>query len=458
MAPYIVKMIWVYLFMSLIAANAGAATIITKTHITTTKIAVSAQLDTRSLRLASSDPKITKPDATSIDEFTPGIGADKRQVLNNTTASSIHLLNGTSTNGSVAGLGPGVMGLTASITALNYTMLSKGNTTASTQQSNTMSEKNDSSSGSENLNSMTARNSSQSILSTTRMANTTLLGTGATTPFSGTSNSSVAILSSSRRTISRSSSASDTSVRSSRDIATTDSPAKSFSASPPSSSGSEETKPTSTTSIPDIFSSLHSKVSISKMPKPKTTDSGNQLTTTKPSNTGGEGSMITSQSSGTGGNLFDQPHLQEVVTLMTVFWRHSAQSLECKPPCKLTLPPIPLDKPATLFYPYVTKSVCTKLGGVVYRYVSTISVTPVTIEALELKPLSVEPMLGGLLSSTAAAEPLYPLGSCSMALPGGDDCKGSPYPPSDNNGRCGPTDKGARGCPDMQCCGPEGIW
>ena len=56
MAPYIAKMIWVYLFMSLIAANAGAATIITKTHITTTKIAVSAQHNTRPLRLASSDP------------------------------------------------------------------------------------------------------------------------------------------------------------------------------------------------------------------------------------------------------------------------------------------------------------------------------------------------------------------------------------------------------------------
>ena len=179
--------------MSLIAANAGAATIITKTHITTTKIAVSAQHNTRPLRLASSDPKITKPDAISIDEFTSGIGADKRQVLNNNTASSIHLSNGTFTNGSVAGLGPGAMGLTASTTALNHTMLSKGNITASTQQSNTMSEKTDSSSGSENLNSMTARNSSQSILSTTRMANTTVLGTGATTPFSGTSNSSVVI-------------------------------------------------------------------------------------------------------------------------------------------------------------------------------------------------------------------------------------------------------------------------
>ena len=118
--------------MSLVATNAGAATIITKTHITTTKIAVSAQLDTRPLRLASSEPKITKPNTIPIDEFTPGIAADKGQVLNNTTASSIHLLNGTSTNGSVAGLGPGVMGLTASITVSNHTMPSKGNITAST--------------------------------------------------------------------------------------------------------------------------------------------------------------------------------------------------------------------------------------------------------------------------------------------------------------------------------------
>jgi len=38
---------------------------------------VSAQLDTRQLRLASSEPKITKPNTIPIDEFTPGIAADK---------------------------------------------------------------------------------------------------------------------------------------------------------------------------------------------------------------------------------------------------------------------------------------------------------------------------------------------------------------------------------------------
>jgi len=34
---------------------------------------VSAQLDTRQLRLASSEPKITKPNTIPIDEFTPGM-------------------------------------------------------------------------------------------------------------------------------------------------------------------------------------------------------------------------------------------------------------------------------------------------------------------------------------------------------------------------------------------------
>lgn len=290
------------------------------------------------------------------------------------------------------------------------------------------------------------------------MANTTVFGAGVTTSSSVTSNSSLIALCILRHTIPSSPSASDTNARSSTQLITTNAPGKSISAFSPPSSGSEDMKSTSTKSTLEIFDSLRSKGSISKMPKPTATDTGNRATTTKPSNSGGKVSVITSQSSDTSGNLFNLPHLQEEVTLMTMFWRHSAMSLECKAPCQMTLPPIPLDKPATLTYPYVTKSVCTKLGGVVYRYVSTISATPVTIEALELKPISVKPLFGGLLSSTAAAEPLYPLGSCSMALPDGDNCKGSPYPPSDNNGRCGPTDKGARGCPDMQCCGPSGVW
>jgi hypothetical protein len=408
------------------------------------------------------DSEIVETDATSLYGLTPGTDADKRQLSNNTTLSSIYFSNGTFTNGSIAGLGPGIAELTASTTASNHTLRSRGNITGSTQQSDTRvsvgpkSEKTVSSSGSKNPNSTTARNSSRSISSTTRMANTTILGTGFAAPSSDSSNSSSIVLFSSRHAPPSSPSASDTSIRSSRNVTTTDTPDKSFSASPPSSSGGGED--TESTATLDIFGSLRSKVSISKMPKPKATDTGNRLTTTKPSNTAGTGSVIMSQSGDTSGKLFNQPHLQEEVTLMTVFWRHSAQSLECKPPCQLTLPPIPLDKPATLIYPHITKSVCTKLGGVVYRYVSTIPVSPVTIEALELKPIPVLPMLGGLLSSTAAAEPLYPLPSCSMGLPDGDDCKGSPYPPSDNNGRCGPTDKGARGCPDMQCCGPSGIW
>jgi hypothetical protein len=52
-------MIWICFFTSLIAANAGAI-IITKTHITTTKIDVSAQLDTHSSKLTSLDSEIVK--------------------------------------------------------------------------------------------------------------------------------------------------------------------------------------------------------------------------------------------------------------------------------------------------------------------------------------------------------------------------------------------------------------
>jgi len=118
-------MIWVCLFASLIAANAGA-TIITKTHITTTKIAVSAQLDTHPLENDFSDTKITTPNAISIGVSTPGIGADKRQVSNNTTASIIRSSNGTSTN---ADLGPGIVDLTASSATSNQTAHSRGSST-----------------------------------------------------------------------------------------------------------------------------------------------------------------------------------------------------------------------------------------------------------------------------------------------------------------------------------------
>jgi hypothetical protein len=256
--------------------------------------------------------------------------------------------------------------------------------------------------------SMMMRNSSQSIMSTTRMANATTSGTGITIPSSGESNFSMIILFSPGRTQPVPSSASDSSERSSRSLTTT--------------------------------------------------DAGSRLTVTKPSNTGGKSSTILSPPSDTSRSGITLAHLQGEVILLTMLWRHSARSLHCKQPCQLTLPPIPLNEPATFYYPYITRSVCTKLGDVVYQYNSTISVSPVTIEALELKPLSVVSIFGGLLSTTAAAEPRYPLGSCSMALPGGDDCKGSPYPPTNNNGRCGFTDEGPRGCPDMQCCGRSGIW
>jgi hypothetical protein len=158
MTRYIVKMIWVSLFTSLIAANVGV-TIITETHITTTKIAVSAQLHTRPLNLASSESKILAVDAISVDAHTPETGADKRKISINTTTISIRPSNGPFSNGSTADLGPGIVELTASTTVLNQTMLSKGNTTGSIQQSRTRdsagstSETTVSSSGSEELNS-----------------------------------------------------------------------------------------------------------------------------------------------------------------------------------------------------------------------------------------------------------------------------------------------------------------
>jgi hypothetical protein len=126
MTCYIFKMIWVFLFASLIAANASA-TIITKTHITTTRISVNAQLDTHLLQPASSDYKILKPDVSSIDVPPPGIGVDKTQVLNNMTAVSTLSRNVTFTNGSIAGLSPGVIGLSVSTTVSNETAKSKSN-------------------------------------------------------------------------------------------------------------------------------------------------------------------------------------------------------------------------------------------------------------------------------------------------------------------------------------------
>jgi hypothetical protein len=101
MTRYIVKMIWVCLFASLIAANVGA-TIITETRITTTKIAVSAHSHTRPLDLASSDSKILKVDAISVDVHTPETGADKRQISINTTTISTQPSNGPFSNGSTA--------------------------------------------------------------------------------------------------------------------------------------------------------------------------------------------------------------------------------------------------------------------------------------------------------------------------------------------------------------------
>jgi hypothetical protein len=108
------------------------------------------------LELASLDSEIVKTDATSLYGLTPGTDTDKRQLSNNTTLSSIYFSNGTFTNGSIAGLGPGIAELTASTTASNHTLRSRGNITGSTQQSDTRvsvgpkSEKTVSSSGSKN--------------------------------------------------------------------------------------------------------------------------------------------------------------------------------------------------------------------------------------------------------------------------------------------------------------------
>jgi hypothetical protein len=369
MTSYIVKMIWVYLFTYLIAANAGA-TIITETHITTTKIAMSAQLDTRSLGLAPSDSEITLPDAISIDVSTPGTGADKGQISNNTTAISVRSSNRTSSNGSIAGLNPGVIGLTASTTVSNGAALSKGKDNGSTQQPSannspgstsvnsipSSGSKNPTSSGLSSASnstkpatipittaspsnsvallnttmlagtpkitssvslrksasnattfgpvtdlSRTARNSSQSILSTTRMTNTTISGTGLSAPSSSTSNSSATVLSSSQSTHSNSPSANNTSGRSSRNLTATGPHDKPFTAFPLSSGGSEDTTSISTESSLGTFTSLRSNASISKMPTPKATDAGNQLTTTKPSSTDGKGSVIISQTGDTSG-------------------------------------------------------------------------------------------------------------------------------------------------------------
>lgn len=124
MTSYIIKTVWFYLSMSMIAANAGA-TIITKTHITTTKVALIAQLDNLPLRLASSDPNKINPNANSVDDCTTGIGADKRQASKTTVASNIYASNGTFTNGITTSFGQDVVGLSTSATTSNETTLTK---------------------------------------------------------------------------------------------------------------------------------------------------------------------------------------------------------------------------------------------------------------------------------------------------------------------------------------------
>ena len=195
------------------------------------------------------------------------------------------------------------------------------------------------------------------------------------------------------------------------------------------------------------------------MPKSKKSKATDTPTITQPGKTGEDGTMTWSQPSETSQPGVILPNFQPEVTLMTGQWRQAIESLECKPPCQMTLPPIPFNKPATLIYPHITKSVCRKVGAVVYRYVSTIPVSPVTIDFLELQPLSVIAMVGDQVITTTAADPIYPPGSCSMALPEGDSCKDAPYPMANNDdGGCGLTNEGPVGCPDMQCCGPSGIW
>jgi hypothetical protein len=142
------------------------------------------------------------------------------------------------------------------------------------------------------------------------------------------------------------------------------------------------------------------------------------------------------------------------VTLQTGEWRESALLMSCKAPCTLNLPPISLEPSAVLQYSAVTGSICTHVGNQIYRFATTVSVDPVTITELTLDPVSVGTMTAGQPAVTGEAGFQYPAGVCSMALPPGEPCV--KRPPDSTNGTCGP--QVAIGCPDMQCCGPQGTW
>lgn len=188
-------------------------------------------------------------------------------------------------------------------------------------------------------------------------------------------------------------------------------------------------------------------------------DSSSETTGTNMPGTMTTGGTATSMSSGLGSKTTDSLSLSgkpTEVTLQTVAWRNSASMLSCKPPCTLTLPPIPLNTPAVLEYPAITTSICTNVGSLIYTYLTTISVSAATISELELKPVPVSSMTSGQPAVTSAADPQYPLGQCSMALPAGNQCLDS-GPPASTDGKCGMSSGGTR-CPGMQCCSALGRW
>lgn len=79
---------------------------------------------------------------------------------------------------------------------------------------------------------------------------------------------------------------------------------------------------------------------------------------------------------------------------MTGQWDEQVTGMSCEAPCTMTLPPIPLNTPATLRYPPAITSVCTNFGDQIYRYATTISVDPVVVTELALLPVSVGAMTG----------------------------------------------------------------
>ena len=139
---------------------------------------------------------------------------------------------------------------------------------------------------------------------------------------------------------------------------------------------------------------------------------------------------------------------------MTGQWDEQVMQMSCEAPCTMTLPPIPLNIPATLRYPPAITSVCTNVGGQIYRYATTVSVDSIVITELALLPVSVGAMTGRQPAVTSEVDFSLPHGSCSIALPSGDIC--AKRPADSTNGTCGP--QVGLGCPDMQCCGPSETW